>query len=272
MKNLFQRTVTGGLFGIMVYGSLFAGRVTFLIFYLALMIFTLLEFYTHKGNTGLKVQKYSALAISVMLFLFTYGYVTGNLSPKWFSLFLLCPPLMMIRQLYRRDGNSFGGLAAAFYGFIYIAVPFSLLNFLVFPGHMQEGYYPGLLAGILILIMLNDTAGFLVGVPLGRNRLFESISPKKSWEGTLGGVVCVIIAGLFMNYLFPVLSRADWLVVSAITVTFGIYGDLVESQLKRNLGIKDSGKLLPGHGGILDRVDAWLFVIPAVWVYINFIF
>ncbi len=271
MKNLFQRTVTGGLFGIMVYGTLFAGKLTFFIFYLVLMVFALLEFYSHKDNTGLRVQKFVSLAASVMLFAFAFGYASGALSPKWFSLLLLFPPFMMIRELYRRDENSFAGLAAAFYGVIYIAVPLSLMNFLVFPGRIYDGYYPGLLAGILILIMVNDTAGYLVGVPFGRNRLFESISPKKSWEGTVGGVVCVIVAGFFMNHLFPLLSRIDWIMVAAAAAVFGIYGDLAESQLKRRLGIKDSGRLLPGHGGILDRIDAWLFVIPAVWVYINFI-
>jgi phosphatidate cytidylyltransferase len=270
LKNFFKRTVTGGIFVILVYGTLFAGSSTFFAFYIALLVITLLEFYGHKENEGLRVQKYAALAASVVLFAFLHGYASGRIPLKWLSLLILFPPLMMIRELYKQDARAFDNLAATFYGIIYISVPFSLLNFLVFPA--GTGYYPGLLGGILILLMINDTGAFLIGVPFGRKRLFESVSPKKSWEGTAGGGVLVIAAAFFMNRLFPLLGTAEWLCAGVIVVVSGIYGDLVESQLKRQLGIKDSGNLLPGHGGMLDRVDAWLFAVPVVWVYFNFIF
>jgi phosphatidate cytidylyltransferase len=207
------------------------------------------------------------------MFTLLHGYASGFISVKWLSLLILLPPVMMIKELYKHDEKTFDNLAATFYGIIYIAVPFSLLNFLVFPGDpLHTGYYPGLLAGIFILVMINDTAAFLVGVPFGRKRLFASVSPNKSWEGSAGGGLSVITAAFFMNRLFPLLGMAEWLAAGAIVVVFGIYGDLVESLLKRQLGIKDSGSLLPGHGGMLDRVDAWLFVIPVIWVYFNFIF
>lgn len=254
----------------MVYGTLFAGSIAFFLFYLALMILAMLEFYRHKKNEGFRVQKITALLVSVILFFLLHGYASGNIPARWLSLLLIFPPLMMTRELYLKNERAFDNLAATFYGIIYIAVPFSLLNLLVFP--LDRLYTHELLAGIFILIMLNDTAAFIVGVHLGRHRLFERISPKKSWEGTIGGGVTVIIAAFFINEVFPVLERTEWLVVALIVVIFGVYGDLVESLLKRRLGIKDSGSLLPGHGGILDRVDAWLFVIPVVWVYLNFIF
>ncbi len=273
MKNLLQRIVTGGFFGIIIYGSLFAGTVTFFIVYLSIMVLALHEFYSHKSSAGLRVQKYTGLLASALLFAGVYGYASGHISLKWLSLLLLIPPLMMIRELYRKDEKTFDSLAATFYGIIYIAVPLSLLSLLVYPDGSAGGLYePGLLAGVFILIMLNDSVAFLVGVPFGRRRLFKSVSPKKSWEGTVGGGLSVIIAAFFINRLFPVLGTTEWIVVAFITVVFGIYGDLVESLLKRRLGIKDSGKLLPGHGGVLDRLDAWFFVIPVVWVYLNFIF
>jgi phosphatidate cytidylyltransferase len=253
----------------MVYGTLFAGSIAFFLFYLALLILTMLEFYRHKKNEGFRVQKITALAASILLFFLLHGYASGSIPARWLSLLMIFPPLMMIRELYRKNDRAFDNLATTFYGIIYIAVPFSLLNLLVFP--VESLYTPELLAGIFILIMLNDTAAFLVGVPLGRHRLFERISPKKSWEGTIGGGVAVIIAAFFINGIFPILVRTEWIIVAFIVVIFGVYGDLVESLLKRRLGIKDSGSLLPGHGGILDRVDAWLFVIPVVWVYLNFI-
>jgi phosphatidate cytidylyltransferase len=156
---------------------------------------------------------------------------------------------------------------------VYVSVPLILLNFLVFPDNTAEsGYYPGLLAGVFILIMINDTAAYLVGVPFGRHRLFKRVSPKKSWEGFAGGAVFVVTASLVMNRIFPVPDVTGWFLIGLIVSVFGVYGDLVESLFKRSLDIKDSGSILPGHGGVLDRIDAWLFVIPLVWILINFIY
>lgn len=258
---------------ILVFGTLFAGSIAFLVFYLALLILSLLEFYKHKERSGFRVQKYTAIFSSILLFVFLFGYASGILGLRWLSILLLIPPVMMIRQLYRNDERDFDSLAVTFYGLIYIALPLSLLNLIVFHSGTGQGQYdPSLLAGIFILIMLNDTAAFLIGVRFGRNRLFERISPKKTWEGTICGGIVALAAAFFMSGLFQVLDRIEWLVVALIVAVFGIYGDLVESLFKRRLGIKDSGQLLPGHGGILDRLDAWLLVIPVVWVYTNFIF
>jgi len=117
--------------------------------------------------------------------------------------------------------------------------------------------------------MMYDTVAYLTGVPMGRHRLFERISPKKSWEGTIAGGITVIIGALLINRLFPVLDRTFWVVIALIVMVFGTFGDLTESLLKRSLGVKDSGKLLPGHGGVLDRLDAWFFVIPVALVYLS---
>ncbi|MFP4366755.1 MAG: phosphatidate cytidylyltransferase [Bacteroidales bacterium] len=273
MRNLLQRSATGGLFVVLVYGSLFAGSVTFLIFYLALLLTGLLEFYSHLENEGLHIQKFAGLAASVILFFFLFGYASGIISVKWLPVLIVLPPVMMIMELYRKNEKPFASLAGTLYGIIYISVPFSLLNLLVFPDNSNNNHYePGILAGLLILIMLYDTVAFLVGVTIGRHRIFASVSPKKSWEGTIGGALVVLTASFYMNMIFPLPGKIHWLVTGIIVVVFGLYGDLVESLFKRSLGIKDSGKLLPGHGGVLDRTDAWFLVIPVVWVYFNFIF
>lgn len=258
---------------IMVFGALLGGSISFLVFYLILLVLALVEFYKHKENDGLRVQKYAAFFTSILLFSLLFGYASGMISLKWLSLLMLSPPFMMIRELYRKEERAFENLAATFYGIIYIAVPICLLNLIVFHGDIGDiRYDPGIAIGIFIFIMINDTVAFLVGVPFGRNKLFESVSPKKSWEGTVGGGLAVMAVAFFMTGLFPLLDRTNWLVVAVIVVVFGVYGDLVESLFKRRLGIKDSGKLLPGHGGILDRVDSWFFVIPIAWIYLNFIF
>lgn len=273
MKNIVQRTITGGLFGILVFGSLFAGSIWFFSFYLILLVLALFEFFRLLEETGIAAQKYTAIIVSVLLFTLFFGYSSGFASPELLFLILLIPPLIMIFGLYRQDGGSFGSILWTFLGIIYVALPLSLLSLLVFP-FWKSGYLyePGVAAGVFIMIMLNDTVAYLVGVPLGRHRLFERVSPKKSWEGTIGGGIAVLAGSLFMSDLFPVLERINWIALAAIVVVFGTYGDLVESLLKRVAGIKDSGTLLPGHGGILDRVDAWFFVVPAVLVYLSLTF
>jgi phosphatidate cytidylyltransferase len=269
--NLLQRAITGGLFGAMVFGTVFAGRIPFLIFYLTLLILALLEFYKLAENQGLQVQKYPALIASAGFFILLYGYSSSQIPLGWLSVMVLFPAVSMITELYRKKKNPFNNLVWTFYGIIYVTVPFCLLNLLVFPGTHGSLYTPQILAGVFILIMVNDTAAYLVGVPLGRHRLFERVSPKKTWEGTIGGGITVLAAAFFMNRLFPMLGNTTWLIIAVLVSVFGVYGDLVESLFKRGLGVKDSGKMLPGHGGILDRVDSWFFVIPAVWVYLSFI-
>jgi phosphatidate cytidylyltransferase len=267
--NLLQRAITGGLFGVLVFGTIYAGSIAFLIFYLALLVLALLEFYKLAETKNLHVQKFSGILASVIFFILLYSYSSGYSELRSISVLLVFPPVAMIAELYRKKENPFTNLVWTFFGIIYIAVPFSLLNLIVFTGGPSGNLYnPHILAGIFILIMINDTAAYLVGVPFGRHRLFESVSPKKSWEGTIGGGLTVLAASIPVNYIFPMPGQSRWLVIAAIIAVFGVYGDLVESFYKRGLGVKDSGNLLPGHGGVLDRVDAWLLVIPVIWVYL----
>ena len=124
--------------------------------------------------------------------------------------------------------------------------------------------------GILTLVWINDTAAYVTGSTRGKHKLFPRISPKKSWEGLLGGTLFTFIAALWMNRLMGTLSVSHWLFLAAIVSVFGVYGDLVESFIKRNADKKDSGSLIPGHGGVLDRIDSILFVMPASVIYLVF--
>lgn len=272
MSDFLKRTITGGLFGVLIFGSLFAGSITFLLFYLVLMILALIEFCHLMNNKGIHIQQFTSVIVSALFFLLFFGLASGLIIMKWMSVIVLIPAVVMISELYRKKGRPFDNLVWTFYAITYIALPLSLLNFLVFPGEIAAyRYTPGIVAGMFLLIMINDTVAYLVGVPLGRNRLFERVSPKKSWEGTIGGALAVLAAAFLMKAMFPVLDLKDWMGISVIVAILGVYGDLVESLFKRGIGVKDSGNLLPGHGGVLDRIDAWIFVIPAVWVYLNLI-
>ena len=153
---------------------------------------------------------------------------------------------------------------------MYIALPFAPLNVLAFhtnvTGSASE-YNPILPLSIFIFNWVNDTGAYCTGVLFGKHRLFERISPKKSWEGSIGGAVFCVIAAFVMAHFFPFLSLGVWVGLGLVIVVFGTWGDLTESLLKRTLGIKDSGNILPGHGGMLDRFDSSLMAIPAAVVY-----
>ena len=179
--------------------------------------------------------------------------------------------LRTIVQLYRPQQNALHSLERSFFSLGYVALPVAFLNVIM------SITAPRLLLGMFMFIWLYDTGAYCVGVLLGRHRLFERISPKKSWEGVIGGVA-VCIAGAYLTYYQPLLNNffqvpdlTIWVGLSVVVAVFSTFGDLVESLIKRTVGVKDSGHILPGHGGILDRIDSLLLVAPAVLIYLKLI-
>jgi phosphatidate cytidylyltransferase len=150
----------------------------------------------------------------------------------------------------------------------FIALPFSLLSYIFF----INGFQPLILLAVFVTIWVNDTGAYLVGVTLGKHRLFERISPKKSWEGFFGGAFFALISAYVFSLFIKDLSLIQWLIFSEIIVIFGTFGDLAESLLKRTLNMKDSGNVIPGHGGLLDRFDSMLLAAPAVYLFLSFLF
>jgi phosphatidate cytidylyltransferase len=141
----------------------------------------------------------------------------------------------------------------------------SLTNLLAFPLNSgKHVFYPWILFGTTITLWLFDSGAYLIGTPLGKHKLFERISPKKSWEGVIGGGIVAMLAGVLNAWLFQSIELITWLLISSLVIVSGTFGDLVESMMKRSMGIKDSGNLLPGHGGFLDRLDSFIFVVPMV--------
>ena len=158
-------------------------------------------------------------------------------------------------------------------GIVYVAIPFALLSYLiVFDKDAMTGIYnPNILLGYLFLIWTSDTCAYLAGRSFGKRKLFNRISPKKTWEGAAGGFILSLILAYVLSIYFTSLTIPNWLIIAAIVVITGIFGDLTESMFKRSVGIKDSGVLLPGHGGILDRFDAVFISAPCIWVYLSII-
>ncbi len=191
--------------------------------------------------------------------------VSDNTGPIFLSLFLLLLLFfaLMILELFLKSDRPFAAMGQQLLGAAYIGVPFTLLISIAF---WHDGYAPARVLGLLLLNWTNDTMAYVVGSRIGKTPFFSRISPKKTWEGTLGGIFCTLLTGLGLSLWLQDFSTAEWLVLAAVVGVFGSLGDLVESMLKRSMQIKDSGSLLPGHGGFLDRFDSFIMVLPFTWL------
>ena len=176
--------------------------------------------------------------------------------------------VILFHKLYAKKNNPIHNWAYFILGQVFIALPFSLLNYIIF----IKDFQPIILLAVFATIWVNDTGAYLVGVTFGKHRLFERISPKKSWEGFIGGVLFALLSGYTFSRFIPEISLLNWFIFSEIIVIFGTFGDLTESLLKRTLDVKDSGDVIPGHGGLLDRFDSMLLAAPAVYIFLSLLF
>ncbi len=266
VSNLQQRVITGVIGGIIFIGGIWFSDWTFGIIFLALTILGMLEFYkllTDKGfepNHNLGVLLGSGLFI--LVFLIQKGYLEGSI------LFLLPPIIILtlVAELYRSKTQPFTNIALTLVAVFYVAAPFSLLILL---GFMLEKYSWHLILGTILLIWAADTGAYFFGKTFGRTKLFERISPGKTWEGWFGGTFLCLGVAYILSIFLDDLDLFHWLGVGVIVAIFGVLGDLVESMLKRSLNVKDSGTLLPGHGGILDRFDSLIMVVPFIVAFLK---
>jgi phosphatidate cytidylyltransferase len=265
LKTLLIRTVTSLIYVAVICAGLLFHPLLFALVFLALTIMTMLEFYRLVKMAGGEPQVISGILAAVVFFASLFGYVSDFVPVG--ALFSVVPFIFLIFvvELYRKKTEPMANIAYTLTGFIYIAFPMSLSNLLVFPALSgRHLFYPWILLGVCIILWLYDSGAYLVGSSFGKHKLFERISPRKSWEGVIGGSIVAMLAGVMNAWLFQSIEIVNWLLISAIVVVSGTFGDLAESLMKRSLGLKDSGKLLPGHGGMLDRFDSFLFAIPMV--------
>jgi phosphatidate cytidylyltransferase len=178
-----------------------------------------------------------------------------------------------VKKINISSDKPFLNIASSIFGVIYVVVPFS---FLIELGHYRNDYEPNFILGIFFLIWTNDTFAYLTGSLIGKRKLMERISPGKSWEGFLGGGLATLILAWFLKDLLDIshfwkLTRIDWLIIGGIIFIFGTMGDLIESMFKRSTGVKDSGKIMAGHGGVLDRFDSLTLAVPFIYGYLYFV-
>ena len=274
MSNFGQRTLTGFFFVILLIVGILWHPISFFGLFLVVEILALREFYIIAQKSNSFPQKYFGSVVGALLFIFAF---VGHFFDIGNSLSLLLIPVVsfiFIFELYRDQKHPILNIATTLFGLVYVSLPLMLLNQIVY----MEGSFNGkILLGIFILIWASDTGGYLFGVTFGKHRLFERISPKKSWEGFIGSIfVSQIIAYLIASYFESLdelqwVGYLNWTFIAAIIAIFGTLGDLVESMIKRSVGIKDSSNILPGHGGILDRFDSLLFTIPIIFTYLYFL-
>jgi phosphatidate cytidylyltransferase len=177
----------------------------------------------------------------------------------------------MVTELFKKNEHYIANIALLLFGIVYVAIPFALLNLLFFAGDQFTSSFPWILAGLFLVIWINDTFAYLTGILIGRHKLFERVSPKKTWEGTIGGFVFSIAAGIALYYFSDTLLLWQWLALAGLIAVAGDFGDLVESMIKRSFNMKDSGSIMPGHGGVLDRFDSLLLAIPVAIIFLSII-
>ncbi|MDE6415534.1 MAG: phosphatidate cytidylyltransferase [Duncaniella sp.] len=282
MKNLVLRSLSGIVYVAVIVGAILAGGWWYMAFVALFTILAMIEF-NNLANAGNRGDNPSAPVVDVagglVLSLgltamaltgaapwvtdFSISVLQGTLL-LMYLLYLLVRPII---QLYSREPQPLNNLAYSYMAQMYIALPLGLLGFIT---TLPDGR--ALLLVMFIMIWLNDTGAFIVGSLIGKHPMFPRISPKKSMEGLVGGFLFTIGSAFLMKYCFPQYFEATSIAVlaamGAVVSAFATWGDLVESLIKRTLGVKDSGKLIPGHGGILDRIDSLLLVAPATLLYL----
>jgi phosphatidate cytidylyltransferase len=270
VSNIAQRTITGVVLLGLIIGSIVFSEYSFLLCIGALLLFTITEFYTITKSDETVPQNIFGAAIGIAVFASSYLFAKKLVDARVFALIIPLFLISFIIELYKKQGKPFQNLAFTLLGIFYIALPYSLFNFIVF-NHFNTEYSFGLLLCLFAFNWTNDTGAYIFGISFGKHRLFERISPKKSWEGAVGGAISVVGIAFLFAHLIPSISTVNWIILGLLVCVFGVFGDLVESLLKRSLNIKDSGTLLPGHGGFLDRFDAVIFSTPAFFAYLYLI-
>lgn len=272
MKNFIQRAVTGIIFVAVLIGCIIGGPLTFGLLFCLISGMATFEFCTLVNQQEeVSINRNICTLGSVFLFLCFFYYSINPIETGIFIPYLVLIIYLFVSELYLKKKNPIHNWAYSMMSQVYVGLPFALLNVLAFqsdPEISVSQYLFILPLSVFIFNWVNDTGAYCTGMLFGKHRLFERISPKKSWEGSIGGAVFSVAAAFALGHFFPIMPTGTWIGMALTVVVFGTWGDLTESLMKRHLGIKDSGNILPGHGGMLDRFDSTLMAVPAAVVYL----
>ena len=270
MNTLLQRIYSGTFFVSLIVGSIVAGRFAFMALFSLITVASLLEFYRVSLRSKVKAHFVMGAVTGVVLFMVNFLFASQYANT---NIFLFLIPFVLsfyFLEIYKKHRTSISNLAITFFGLVYIAIPFSLINYFVFP-HADGVYYFNILLGFFILLWSADTGAFIFGMLLGKHKLMPLLSPKKTWEGFIGGILFTVLVAVIISGIDHTLHISHWIVCALIISIVGMYGDMAESMFKRSVKIKDTGNILPGHGGLLDRFDSFLLAAPAVFFYLHWV-
>jgi phosphatidate cytidylyltransferase len=280
-----QRAITAFIFAaVMLLGLFFPKRIAFELLFFIVTAGCLWEFarMMQEEDKHARLRGVLSVVIGIAPFLFVwasnrvlflyqvFGKYRYEFTQLVLGLFLLSVSIALMVELFTASKRPFQNVGSMVMGLFYIGIPLSLVQ-IVYTNHSfgrpsQNTLVP---FGLLLLIWASDTGAYFVGSKFGKTKLLERISPKKTWEGTVGGIALSVLTGVGFYYSTHLFRLGDWIALGLIMSIFGSVGDLIESMLKRSVGVKDSGSFMPGHGGFLDRFDAFLFALPFAWVYIQ---
>lgn len=275
LKNFFIRLLSGAVFVSLVLGTLLFCPIAFIVLFAVFVAIGLHEFHRATNQSeNLSVSAWSAMLAGVLLFLAFFQQQAAVAGPSLFAVYALWLMACLLAELFRKKEKPLHNLAYMALGQLYVALPLAMLSLLLFTkdGAWQSAW----VLLMLVTIWINDSFAYIFGILLGKHRMFERISPKKSWEGFAGGAFMSLLYGIACYYyvpqLFPTatpsLNLWQWMLLAEIIVASSTLGDLLESLMKRNLGIKDYGRIMPGHGGVLDRFDSLIASVIALWAFL----
>jgi phosphatidate cytidylyltransferase len=277
LGNFYRRTLTAVWIVIFILGGFWLHPVSFFLTGLLLLAGAQYEYYLMIRSAGVRAQMVNGIVMGTAIYIISTFVAAGIIVKEYYLALFPIVVIIMITELYRKQDKPFDSLAHTFFAVIYVAIPFSLFPFSAFSrtgldslmAHGNLVFSPGIVVGFLLLLWAYDTGAYLTGISIGRHRLMERISPKKSWEGFFGGLVITILVAWLLSGWLGVVDTAGWIIISVIISIAGTYGDLIESMLKRSMGVKDSGTIMPGHGGFLDRFDSAIISFPLVYLFIS---
>lgn len=278
MKNFIVRTITGIIF-VAAIVSCFLNPIAMVVLFALVTGLTVWEFtgIVNEHVAATTLNRVICTVAGVWFFLAMFGFCWGIVNSAVFLVYLFTIMYLFISELYLKHENPINNWAYTMLSQMYIAMPLSLINVLAFMGSADgEVHYNYVLPlSVFVFLWVNDSGAYCCGSLLGRHKLFPRVSPGKSWEGSIGGAVLVVVVAYVISQLLGTsspLTALEWMGLGLVVVIFGTWGDLVESLFKRTLGIKDSGNILPGHGGMLDRFDSSLMAFPAAAIYLYALF
>lgn len=272
MKNLIVRTISGTVFLLVILSALLWHPAAYCIIFAAIVLIMMEEYLNITANGGKTIIRITSLIAGAALFVLMFLNRGYGLDWKWLLTIPILIAVTYSAMLFCKEKESYGSVSFAISSLLYIALPFALTNIIAFD---PEGNFNGtILLSVMIIIWCSDIGAYIFGMAFGQkhgHKLFPSISPKKSWEGYFGGLLLALVAGYVLNVTGLIKLPLHHSLILALVINIAsTFGDLAESQLKRNFGVKDSGRIMPGHGGLLDRFDGALFAFPAAVFYIVF--